>query len=66
MAQLIGGLLLLWIIILVVVYIIIPGLTIGLALSVFIGALLGGGSAVKNYCVAFNHNVRRERTNGNT
>lgn len=65
MAQLIGGIVaaavVVYLVYLLVVYIILPGLAISIGLSLSAGALFGGGSAVKNYCLAFARNVKPER-----
>ncbi len=51
----------LYLIYLLIVYVIIPGLAIALGISISIGALAGGGHAIYNYCVAFAKNVKKER-----
>jgi hypothetical protein len=53
--------LVLYLIYLLIVYIIIPGLALALAVSLTIGTLTGGGHAVYNYCVALARNVKPER-----
>jgi hypothetical protein len=65
MAAAIGYLLLaaliIYIVYLIVVYVILPGLAIGIGVSITVGALIGGGHAVYNYCAAFAENVKREK-----
>jgi len=57
LGSLIGGLIIIAVVIAVIVYIIIPLFVI----SMGIGALWGGGSAVFNYATAFRNNVRPEK-----
>lgn len=51
----------LYLIYLLIVYVILPGLAIALGVSISAGALIGGGHAIYNYCVAFARNVKREK-----
>ncbi len=64
MAAAIGYLLLaaliIYLVYLVVVYVILPGLAISIGLSISIGVLLGGGYAIYNYFVALSANVKPE------
>lgn len=51
----------LYLIYLLIVYVILPGLAIALGVSISAGTLIGGGHAIHNYCVAFARNVKREK-----
>lgn len=51
----------LYLIYLLIVYVILPGLAIGIGVSVTAGAIIGGGHAVYNYCAAVAKNVKREK-----
>ncbi len=53
--------LIIYLIYLLIVYIILPGLAIAIGLSITVGGLIGGGHAIYNYFVALGKNVKPER-----
>ena len=57
----IGYIILIYLIFLLIVYIILPGLAIAVGAFTAAGLLTGGGYALFNYCKAFGRNVKRER-----
>ncbi|MCK4761645.1 MAG: hypothetical protein KAW12_05550 [Candidatus Aminicenantes bacterium] len=57
----IGFIILIYLVYLLIVHVILPGLAIIIGAFTAAGMLTGGGCAIYNYCRALGRNVKRER-----